>query len=72
MLGKWIKWQAEDRAQAAFEYMLVVGAIVVVAVIAFVGIDSVIAEMAGVACPAVDTLASTKAGECVVTATPGP
>jgi hypothetical protein len=72
MPRKWTTWLAEDRAQDAFEYMMVVGAVVVAAVITFQGIGGVIGKMASNTCPAVDPLGTEAGVECVVTATPSP
>jgi hypothetical protein len=58
----------EERAQNAFEYMLVVGAVVVATVAALiVGFKLLLPEVTGLICPSVDTAANPVAtiGSCL-------
>jgi hypothetical protein len=61
-----------DEAKSANEYILVVGAVVVAAIAAFIGFDHVIRDFVGLVCPSVDTAASPLAtiGSCITSAAP--
>lgn len=45
----------DDHAQNTFEYLLVIGAVVLPLVGALLGFDQVVVEVVGYVCPAVDT-----------------
>lgn len=50
------RWLGDERAQNAFEYLLVIGAVVVAMVAALVvGFELLLPEVAGLVCPSVDT-----------------
>ena len=56
----------DDRAQNGYEYMLIVGAIVVTMAAAFLTLDVAIAWFVGVVCPSVDTANALVAfGTCI-------
>lgn len=57
----------DERGQDAFEYLLVLGAVVVAIVISFAAFDAVVFDVSGTACESVDTAASTEAGDCINT-----
>jgi len=62
----------DDRGQDAFEYLLVLGTLVVALVIGFMAFDAMVGQVVAHSCPSVDTVVSTTAGQCIETATPAP
>jgi len=69
-LGRWLAAARlhEERAQNTFEYLMVVGAVVVAMVAALiVGIELLLPQVAGLVCPSVDTAADPIAiiGSCL-------
>ncbi len=57
-----------EEAQNAFEYLLVIGSVVVGFVAALLAFDVVIAQLVGLVCPAVDTANALAAiGSCIGT-----
>jgi fluoride ion exporter CrcB/FEX len=68
MAGLILRWLHQERAQNTFEYMLVVGAVVVAAVGAMIaGFELLLPQVAGLVCPSVDTAANPIAtiGSCL-------
>jgi hypothetical protein len=67
----WRVFLWRDEAQGAVEYLLVIGAIVVVTFAAFMGFDSLVREFVGHVCPSVDTANPLVAvGSCITSAGP--
>ena len=61
-------WLREERAQNTFEYLLVIGAVVVAMVAALIlGFELLLPQVAGLVCPSVDTAADPIAiiGSCL-------
>ena len=66
--GLILRWLHQERAQNTFEYLLVVGAVVVAMVAAMiVGFELLLPQVAGLVCPSVDTAANPIAtiGSCL-------
>lgn len=61
-----------EHGQAAMEYLLVVGAVVVVMAAALAGFDVLMGDLLGHTCQSIDTAATPAAsvGSCIATATP--
>lgn len=56
----------DRRAQTAFEYLLVAGAVVVlIAVAVMTGFPAIWSQFIGALCPSVDPVGSTGAGQCL-------
>jgi hypothetical protein len=56
-----------DRAQDTFEYLLVIGGVLVLMVVALLAFDTMLAQFLGASCPSVDTAkgVAATAGSCV-------
>ena len=64
---RWLGSVSADRAQDSFEYLLVIGGVVVAMIIGLLAFDVVVALLLGASCPSVDTakgIAAT-AGSCL-------
>jgi hypothetical protein len=66
-LSRVVRSLRAECAQDTFEYLLVVGGVIVVLVLAFLAFDAVLAQFLGNACPSVDTAkgVAATAGSCV-------
>jgi Flp pilus assembly pilin Flp len=53
--GLILRWLHEQRAQNTFEYLLIMGVVVVAMVGALMGFKPLLREVAGLVCPSVDT-----------------
>lgn len=57
---------ADRRAQNTFEYVLMVGVVVVALAVSFLAFDVVVEQVMGLACPGVDTADGLSAvGSCI-------
>lgn len=66
-----LKLLRHERAQDSFEYLLVVGVVVVLIVAGFVEMFGVtVPRMLGPMCPGVDPVFSSGPGDCFITPTP--
>ncbi len=56
-----------DEAQDAYEYMLVIGSLIVLMIAGLLGFDAVVGQLLDLACPSVDTAAGVGAtvGSCI-------
>jgi hypothetical protein len=57
----------EDDAQDSFEYLLVVGGVLLVVMFGFIALDTVVVQLLGASCPSVDTAkgVAATAGSCI-------
>lgn len=60
-----MRFFSDERGQDGFEYLLVVGAVVVAVVISFMAFDALVFDVVGHACEGVDTVESAAPGDCI-------